>query len=147
VRCKCVNSKGTHTSCSVDCSDSKNIKAYRNAGQVVSEAVQAIRTVASLTAEQKFNQRYQDLIKEPFRNNIRASLYSGLNFGLSQGLVFFTYGAGFYAGSRFVYNGDYNFLQMNTVMMSIIFTAMGAGQVPWLIAKFTLDFNVCSGRC
>ena len=99
------------------------------AGQTVSEAVQAVRTVASLTAEKKFYDRYRDLLQAPYKNNMRKSLFRGLNFGIGQGVVFFSYGAAFYAGSRFVYSRDYNFLQMNTVMMAIIFTAMGAGQV------------------
>jgi hypothetical protein len=66
----------------------------------------------------------EQLLKTSHKDNLKATHLSGFVFGLSQGLIFFAYGAAFYAGSRFIANGDYDFLKMNTVLMAVIFSAM-----------------------
>ena len=107
----------------------KHLAAYRDAGQLVSESVQAIRTVASLGAEKIFLKRYANMLVEPHKANLKATQSAGFSFGLSQGVIFLGYAAAFYAGSQFILNGGYSFLEMNTTLSAVIFTAMSAGNI------------------
>jgi ATP-binding cassette subfamily B (MDR/TAP) protein 1 len=90
-----------------------------------------------LGAERLFLRRYADKLAVPHKANLRAGVFTGLASGLGQGMPYIGFGLAFYASSRFVLDGKYTFLQVNTAMTSVLFTAMALGQ----IASFAPDIN------
>lgn len=94
------------------------------ASQVVSESVQSIRTVVSMCLQHNMLNRYKNMLKGPYMAAVKNDFWAGMTFGVSQGAIFLSYAAAFYAGSRFIIDSNYDFLQMNTVMSAVMFTAM-----------------------
>jgi hypothetical protein len=68
--------------------------------------------------------RYKNMLKGPYMAAVKNDFWAGMTFGVSQGAIFLSYAAAFYAGSRFIIDSNYDFLQMNTVMSAVMFTAM-----------------------
>ena len=66
-------------------------KAYEEAGQVASEAIQNIRTVAMLTKEDFFYDKYCQNLITPHKVTIKGAFVSSVGFGFSQGILFFAY--------------------------------------------------------
>ena len=66
-------------------------KAYEAASQVASETIQNIRTVAMLTKEEFFYDKFCENIVAPHKTTVRSALISSIGFGFSQGIEFFSY--------------------------------------------------------
>lgn len=109
--------------------NTRHLESYAKGGQLITESVQAIRTVASLTAERAFAKRYQDTIAVAHKTNLKTLHASGFSAGISNSLMFFGYAAAFWFGSRFVLDGKYTFNDMNVVMFAVVFTSVSLGQV------------------
>lgn len=106
--------------------DSK--KAGIKAGEVVAEAVKTIRTVAALTKQHHFEQRYSKANAYPQRLAYRKAYLGSIGYALNQAMVIYVYAIAFYAGVRFMEKGMMTIEQMMVVMLSVIFTAMGIGR-------------------
>lgn len=106
----------------------KYVVAYRSAAAVVTESVQAIRTVASLGAEPIFLKRYAETLVAPHDANVRAAWFTGAAAGVSQAVPYLAFGTAFYASSRFVLSGEYTFKEVNLAMMAVIFASLSLGQ-------------------
>ena len=76
------------------------------------EVISNIRTVASLTKEEYFHQKYVKQTSVPFKNSMNKSHAIGLMFSVSQSLMFFAYGAVFYLGAYLVENDGLDFVDM-----------------------------------
>lgn len=61
---------------------------YNKIGKLASETILHIRTVATLTKEQHFINEYNERIKIPHRNTIKAAFVSAIGFGFAQGCNF-----------------------------------------------------------
>ncbi|XP_042456470.1 ABC transporter B family member 4-like isoform X1 [Zingiber officinale] len=83
---------------------------YEEASQVASDAISSIRTVASFSAERRVMDAYKEKCEAPLKHGIRRGIASGLGFGFSSMILYFTYALCFYVGARFVKNGlvDFN---------------------------------------
>ncbi|KAJ3106311.1 Multidrug resistance protein 1 [Phlyctochytrium planicorne] len=107
---------------------SKTKEAYSEASEIANEAIDQIRTVATLGKEKRFWDRYVKDIAAPHSFALRGAFVSALGFALSQGFIFFAYAIAFFTGSQFVIIGRMKPKDVFTVMFSVIFTAMSAGQ-------------------
>lgn len=109
--------------------------AYEDAGQIACEAIENVRTVATLTQEKYFTAKYESATQHPHEIAVKGSLISSLGFGFSQGVIFWSWAVAFYYGARLITWDIQTPGDVLKVMFSIIFTAMAAGQV----SNFTPD--------
>jgi ATP-binding cassette subfamily B (MDR/TAP) protein 1 len=134
--------------------DSKG--AYEKAGEVATEAVGGIRTIASFTNEEKIIQVYSSRLEGPTRLGIKRAHVSGIGFGVSQFIMFASNALAFWYGGKLVDDREWKakpediafyctgapdmaqcqkiwdtvegFGQMMKIFFAIIMSAMGLGQ-------------------
>eukprot|EP01133_Synstelium_polycarpum_P000374 gene374-436_t len=75
---------------------------YGGAGQVASEAITGIRTVASFTTESQVLALYKKQLVAPIAAGIKKSHISGIAFGMSQFILFAVYTLSFWYGGKLV---------------------------------------------
>ncbi|KAG0314917.1 Multidrug resistance protein 1 [Dissophora globulifera] len=107
----------------------KTKKAYEQSGRVANESIANIRTVVGLAKEATFESRYAQVTWEPHQYAVRRAYIGSIGFALTQGVMFWTYAVGMYAGYRFVQKGWMEWGQLFLTMFYVIFMAMGLGQV------------------
>uniref|UniRef100_H2ZR96 Bile salt export pump n=1 Tax=Ciona savignyi TaxID=51511 RepID=H2ZR96_CIOSA len=103
-------------------------KAYEAAGSIATEATLNIRTVASLTREERFYKRYMIALVKPYEQSKKKAVYYGISFGFSQCIVFFAYAATFRFGAWLVDEGLMEFQNVYKCLMAVIFGAFAVGQ-------------------
>lgn len=102
-------------------------KAYDKSASFASEAMTAIRTVASLTREEDVLKLYRDSVAEQLRASTRSVLRSSILYAASQSLLFLCFALGFWYGGTLIANGEYTLFQFFVVFSEIIFGAQSAG--------------------
>ncbi|KAJ3095022.1 ATP-binding cassette, sub-B (MDR TAP), member 4, partial [Phlyctochytrium bullatum] len=80
----------------------KTKEAYNAASEIANEAIDTIRTVATLGKEKRFLDTYKREITAPYNFARRGAFVSAVGFAIAQGFIFFAYALAFYAGSQFV---------------------------------------------
>ncbi|KAG0226968.1 Multidrug resistance protein 1 [Actinomortierella wolfii] len=115
---------------------SKTRKAYERSGQVAGEAIANIRTVASLSKEKEFENRYKDVTKEPHKYALNKALFASAGFGMSQAVMYWSYSVGFYGGYRLVESGTITWEQMFKCMFGIVFMALSLGHITSELPKY-----------
>nr|XP_039267519.1 ATP-dependent translocase ABCB1-like [Styela clava] len=106
----------------------KEKQAFEDAGRIVSEATQNIRTVASLTKEETICLLYKQRLKVPARNANKKALITGLGYGFAQCVFYFGYAGILRYGVFLVGKNEMEFENVFRVLFAIIFGAMSAGQ-------------------
>ncbi|CAJ0767505.1 3661_t:CDS:10 [Entrophospora sp. SA101] len=107
----------------------KTSKAYESTGQIVQQSVSNMRTIASLSREETFKNRFIDALREPHKIAIKGSTLVGFGFGASQGFVYFIWSLAFWYGSRLIISGEYTTETMFRVLFVVIFSAVAVGQM------------------
>ncbi|XP_070567625.1 ATP-dependent translocase ABCB1-like isoform X2 [Ptychodera flava] len=102
--------------------------ALEGAGKIASEAIENMRTVASLTREKTFYQLYHDLLYPPHKDSLRKAHIYGLTFGFAQGMVFLVHAVAFRFGAWMIELGEMTFEDVFLVFSCIAFGAMALGQ-------------------
>ncbi|ORZ28896.1 P-loop containing nucleoside triphosphate hydrolase protein [Lobosporangium transversale] len=114
----------------------KSKKAYEQSGRVANEAITNIRTVVALAKESTFEEKYLNITKEPHKFALRRAWLGSFGYALSQGVAFWTYAIGFYAGYRFVIANLMVWDDLFQTMFYVIFMAMGLGQLASQAPRF-----------
>ncbi|WRT70520.1 uncharacterized protein IL334_007518 [Kwoniella shivajii] len=109
--------------------DQKMKKLHASSAHLASEAAGAVRTVASLTREDDVDRIYSEALKEPMRVNFRTSIKSQALYAASQGITFLIIALVFYIGALWIISGRLNTSSFFTVLTSVIFASMQAGNV------------------
>ncbi|KAI9224072.1 multidrug resistance protein 3 [Blastocladiella britannica] len=107
----------------------KTAAAYSAAAQVTVDALTSIRTVASLTKQEYFYKRFCADIEIPYKISLRKAWIGSLGTGFSQGVMFWVFGAAFYAGFRLVFDDGLDVGDMFQALYSVVFGAMALGQM------------------
>ncbi|KAJ1101110.1 hypothetical protein NDU88_006183 [Pleurodeles waltl] len=107
---------------------SKDRTALEEAGRISTEAVQNIRTVASLTQEDAFYERYVASLQKPYWDALKAGPVNGFVYGMAQSIQYVLYSAIFTFGAWLIVHCYTNVGNMFTVFFCIFFPAMSIGQ-------------------
>ncbi|ATY61138.1 ABC multidrug transporter Mdr1 [Cordyceps militaris] len=103
--------------------------AYSSSASYASEAISAIRTVASLTREKDVLALYQESLAEQQRRSLISVAKSSALYAASQSLVFLCLALGFWYGGTLIGKREYSMFQFFLCFMSIVFGAQSAGTV------------------
>eukprot|EP00927_Polykrikos_kofoidii_P002785 TRINITY_DN11111_c1_g4_i1.p1 TRINITY_DN11111_c1_g4~~TRINITY_DN11111_c1_g4_i1.p1 ORF type:complete len:1275 (-),score=225.78 TRINITY_DN11111_c1_g4_i1:64-3888(-) len=111
--------------------------------QIISDAVNNMRTVRSLQAEGSVLTLVNRLTLASSSKGKLKALTGGLSAGLSQCMVFFIFGVAFKAAFWLMEEGVSNFVDVMTALNGILFGAMGIGQAAPLFANIGLAKAAC----
>ncbi|XP_033097909.1 ATP-dependent translocase ABCB1-like [Anneissia japonica] len=108
-----------------------------DAGKTASESIENMRTVASLSLEDRFYDQYCKQLDIPFEISKRNSTLYGLSFSFSQGIMFFIYAAAFRFGGHLVAKGEMMPDEVFKVFFGISFAGISLGQSSAFIPDYT----------
>ncbi|KAI8620681.1 putative ABC transporter protein, partial [Chytriomyces sp. MP71] len=111
--------------------------AYEESGTIAAEAFKEIRTVAALTRESYFEERFKANLEGPHQKALEKAKYASLGNGVSQAVSQFANALGFYAGLRLVQAGTIEFTPVFKVLTSVMFTASSLGRSSTFVETFT----------
>lgn len=106
---------------------SKN--AYEQSATYASEAISAIRTVASLTREEDVMVQYRESLAAQLRSSLISIAKSSLLYAASQSFLFLAFALGFWYGGTLLAKYEYDMFQFFVCFMAVIFGAQSAGTV------------------
>ncbi|KAM4054689.1 ABC transporter [Hirsutella rhossiliensis] len=103
--------------------------AYASSATFASEAISAIRTVASLTREHDVLKMYHDALAAQQRRSLISILKSSALYAASQSFLFLCFALGFWYGGTLIGKFEYNQFQFFLCFMAIVFGAQSAGSI------------------
>uniref|UniRef100_A0A8C3XY64 ATP-binding cassette sub-family B member 5 n=1 Tax=Catharus ustulatus TaxID=91951 RepID=A0A8C3XY64_CATUS len=103
-------------------------KALEEAGRISTETVENIRTVASLTKEEAFYERYVASLNHTYRKSLKKAPFYGFAYGIAQCSEYFIHAAAFRFGAWLIANCLTNFENVFIVFSAVVFAAMNVGQ-------------------
>lgn len=105
-----------------------NSERFADSAGLASEAVTAIRTVASLTLEKPILDQYSDMLDSIVRQSIKSLLWTMFWFALSQSLDFLVEALGFWYGGQLLASGEYTTEQFYVIFIGVLFAGQAAAQ-------------------
>ncbi|XP_065254501.1 ATP-dependent translocase ABCB1-like [Emys orbicularis] len=106
---------------------SKDQKALEEAGRISMEAVENIRTVASLTSEDAFYARYNASLNGPYRDSLTKAPLYGLTYGIAQCANYFLEAAIFRFGAWLIANCYTNFENVFIAFFTVLYGVINVG--------------------
>ncbi|XP_025093404.1 LOW QUALITY PROTEIN: multidrug resistance protein 1-like [Pomacea canaliculata] len=100
----------------------------QEAGKICSEAVDNIRTVASLNRADIFIERLESLVDVTKRTVVKAAMTYGVSYGISNSIIFCAYAAAFTYGTKLVGDGEMEFYAVFRVFSAIVFGGASVGR-------------------
>ncbi|KAH9900398.1 multidrug resistance protein [Xylariomycetidae sp. FL2044] len=104
-------------------------KAYEASASYASEAISAIRTVASLTREDDVLLQYQNSLAAQQRASLTSVLKSSSLYAASQSFLFLAFALGFWYGGTLIAKREYDQFHFFVCFMAVIYGAQSAGVV------------------
>ncbi|XP_062617340.1 ATP-dependent translocase ABCB1-like isoform X1 [Saccostrea cucullata] len=106
----------------------QNKEALEEAGKTATESIENMRTVASLTKEEKMVQNYKALLQGPYSASLRKAHLTAIAFSFATGILFFAYAASFWFGAYLIRQNEMEYTDVFKVFSAIVFGAMALGQ-------------------
>ena len=103
--------------------------AYASSATFASEAISAIRTVASLTREEDVLNQYKASLAKQQRASLKSVLKSSSLYAASQSLLFLCFALGFWYGGTLIAKKEYGLFQFFLCFMAVLFGAQSAGSI------------------
>ncbi|KAH0290290.1 multidrug resistance protein, partial [Aureobasidium sp. EXF-3399] len=103
-------------------------RLFSDSAATASEAVSAIRTVASLALEQYVINTYQSQLKNITKRSSKMLLTTNLFFAVAQAIEFAAMALALWYGARLISYGEYSTNQFFTVFIAVVFAAEGSVQ-------------------
>lgn len=104
-------------------------KAYKKSAGYACEHTNAIRTVASLTIEDRIYQTYRGQLDAQIKESLKSNLRNSTLYAASQSFMFLAIALGFWYGGTLISRGEYTLFQFFLVYSEIIFGTQSAGTV------------------
>ncbi|KAG9340851.1 hypothetical protein JZ751_020044, partial [Albula glossodonta] len=111
-------------------------KAMEKAGQVSSEALSNIRTIAGLAKERRFVDQYEQQLEAPYQAAKKKANIYGICFAFAQCVIFMAYAASFRYGGYLVSNEGIHYMVVFRVISSIVVSGTALGKA----SSFTPDY-------
>ncbi|KAJ3338547.1 Multidrug resistance protein 1 [Gonapodya sp. JEL0774] len=105
--------------------------------KIANEAISQIRTVAMLTKEKLFWDRYCHDLIPPYQKAVKGAVTSAIAAGASAAIQFLFTGFAWWYGGTLVYNGEYSGAQLQQVLFALLFTAMSLGRASAFAPSFS----------
>ena len=105
-----------------------NSERFAESASLASEAVTAIRTVASLTLEKPILDQYTNMLDKIVSRSIKSLLWTMFWYALSQSLDFLVEALGFWYGGQLLASGEYNTQQFYVIFIGVLFAGQAAAQ-------------------
>ncbi|KAK4442563.1 P-loop containing nucleoside triphosphate hydrolase protein [Podospora aff. communis PSN243] len=99
---------------------------FADSTAIASEAVMAIRTVASLALEQQIIERYETSLRHIAKTSLKSLIWTMFWYALSQSISFLAMALGFWYGGRLMSFGEYTPTQFYVVFIAVIFSGEAA---------------------
>ncbi|KAG8000685.1 Bile salt export pump [Nibea albiflora] len=116
--------------------ENEDKKAMEEAGQVSSEALANIKTIAGLANENSFVESYEQKLEPPYKcAKKRANVY-GLCFGLASCVIFMTNAASFRYGGYLVSSEGLHYMMVFRVIAAVVVSGTALGRA----SSFTPDY-------
>ncbi|OAA65685.1 ABC transporter, transmembrane domain, type 1 [Niveomyces insectorum RCEF 264] len=106
--------------------DDDTAARFANSAGLASEAVRAIRTVASLALERDILAAYEASLRSSSKTAIWSLASTMFWYALSQSISFLSMALGFWYGGRLMSFGEYSAQQFYTVFVAVIFSGEAA---------------------
>ncbi|CAA0808893.1 ABC transporter B family member 11 [Striga hermonthica] len=110
--------------------------AYVGAANVVQQAVGSIRTVASLTGENKVMSEYKKFLKSSYKSDVVAGTSAGFGTGFLRLIMLWNFGLGVWVGAKMVLQEGYTGGQVFTILLAVIIGSNILGQGAPSLAAF-----------
>lgn len=104
-------------------------KAIERAGQLATESVMSLRTMASFNGEHALAGKFSEVLEVGLKVGTRTSHLSGLGFGAANAILFLFYALSFWFGGEMVKRDNMTFEAMLQVFMILEMAAMMSGQL------------------
>lgn len=114
---------------------------FANSAGVASEAIMAIRTVASLTLEGEILARYEEVLRTIAQSSVNSLIRCMFWYSLSQSMSFLAMALGFWYGGRLISFGEYTPRQFYTAFVAVIF----AGEAAAALFTYTSSITQATG--
>ncbi|KAH8907719.1 P-loop containing nucleoside triphosphate hydrolase protein [Coniochaeta sp. PMI_546] len=106
--------------------DADTASRFADSAGIASEAVSAIRTVASLALEHEVLRRYEESLRCIAVRSVKSLGWTMFWYSLSQSISFLAMALGFWYGGRLISFGEYTADQFWTVFIAVIFSGEAA---------------------
>ncbi|XP_012581464.1 PREDICTED: bile salt export pump isoform X2 [Condylura cristata] len=107
---------------------SQDKEALEVAGQIASEALSNIRTVAGIGKERRFIEAFEAELEKPYKTAIRKANIYGFCFGFSQCIAFVANSASYRYGGYLIPNEGLHYSYVFRVISSVILSATALGK-------------------
>lgn len=103
--------------------------SYKKSAGYACEHTNAIRTVASLTIEDRIYDDYRSQLDAQLKESLKSNLRNSTFYAASQSLMFLAIALAFWYGGTLISSGEYTLFQFFLVYSEIIFGTQSAGTV------------------